>query len=193
MNSDCFHILRYHRLVMGKQYVYCEVETEFFYCNRMKSDSGSGAGPGFVGPEVHKIFGATFIKKSCKSKTTNLGTKANICLGPPQGPFKLKHHQLHGKSSRVPDICRWSLAGEAPFQFQGCPLEIYSIQSGIGTGLHPSTSISPFQHHSTKATNTLINLIFVVPCIMLYIGEISPTRCNNCVFYSQWLYSTCFG
>ena len=27
----------------------------------------------------------------------------------------------------------------------------------------------------------------------LYIGEISPTRCNNCVFYSQWLYSTCFG
>ena len=26
-----------------------------------------------------------------------------------------------------------------------------------------------------------------------HIGEISPTRCNNCVFYSQWLYSTCFG
>ena len=25
-------------------------------------------------------------------------------------------------------------------------------------------------------------LIFVVPCIMLYSGEISPTRCNNCVF-----------
>ena len=24
-------------------------------------------------------------------------------------------------------------------------------------------------------------------------GEISPTRCNICVFYSQWLYSTCFG
>jgi len=24
-------------------------------------------------------------------------------------------------------------------------------------------------------------------------GEISPTRCNNCLFYSQWLYSTCFG
>ena len=30
-------------------------------------------------------------------------------------------------------------------------------------------------------------------CRGLYIGEISPTRCNNCVFYSQWLYSTCFG
>ena len=24
--------------------------------------------------------------------------------------------------------------------------------------------------------------IFVVPCIMLYSSEISPTRCNNCVF-----------
>ena len=30
----------------------------------------------------------------------------------------------------------------------------------------------------------LRNLIFVVPCIMLYSCEISPTRCNNCVFYS---------
>ena len=38
-----------------------------------------------------------------------------------------------------------------------------------------------------------MNLIFVVPCIMLYSGEISPTRCSSCVFYSQWLYSTCFG
>jgi hypothetical protein len=41
--------------------------------------------------------------------------------------------------------------------------------------------------------NQEINLIFVVPCVMLYSGEISPTRCNNCVFYSQWLFSTCFG
>ena len=36
------------------------------------------------------------------------------------------------------------------------------------------------------------NLIFVVPCIMLN-SEINPTRCNNCVYSSQWLYSTCFG
>ena len=29
---------------------------------------------------------------------------------------------------------------------------------------------------------------------VVYSSEISPTRCNNCVFYSpQWLYSTCFG
>ena len=36
------------------------------------------------------------------------------------------------------------------------------------------------------------DLIFVVPCIMLN-SEIIPTRCNNCVYSSQWLYSTCFG
>ena len=36
-------------------------------------------------------------------------------------------------------------------------------------------------------------LIFVVPCIMLCSSEISPTWCNNCVYSSQWLYSTCFG
>ena len=24
-------------------------------------------------------------------------------------------------------------------------------------------------------------------------GEVIPTRCNNCVYSSQWLYSTCFG
>ena len=23
-------------------------------------------------------------------------------------------------------------------------------------------------------------------------SEINPTRCNNCVYSSQWLYSTCF-
>ena len=35
-------------------------------------------------------------------------------------------------------------------------------------------------------------IIFVVPCIMLN-SEINPTKCNNCVYSSQWLYSTCFG
>ena len=38
----------------------------------------------------------------------------------------------------------------------------------------------------------LMDLIFVVPCIMLN-SEINPARCNNCVYSSQWLYSTCFG
>ena len=49
------------------------------------------------------------------------------------------------------------------------------------------------QDQSKKCITTITNLIFVVPCIMLYSGEISPTRCNNFVFYSQWFYSTCFG
>ena len=45
---------------------------------------------------------------------------------------------------------------------------------------------------SNKSNTPLMNLIFVVPCIMLN-SEINPTRCNNCVYSSQWLYSTCFG
>jgi len=27
----------------------------------------------------------------------------------------------------------------------------------------------------------------------LFNSEVNPTRCNNCVYSSQWLYSTCFG
>jgi len=37
-------------------------------------------------------------------------------------------------------------------------------------------------HNSSLSYNKRCYLIFVVPCIMLYSGEISPTRCNNCVF-----------
>ena len=35
---------------------------------------------------------------------------------------------------------------------------------------------------NVQQVSTTENLIFVVPCIMLYSSEISPTRCNNCVF-----------
>ena len=50
-----------------------------------------------------------------------------------------------------------------------------------------------FMVYWTKESAAHISyLIFVVPCIMLY-SEINPTRCNNCVYSSQWLYSTCFG
>ena len=44
---------------------------------------------------------------------------------------------------------------------------------------------------SKKITTLQFNvsyLIFVVPCIMLN-SEISPTRCNNCVYSSQWLFT----
>ena len=56
----------------------------------------------------------------------------------------------------------------------------FFIRVACGTGMY---SVTRFLHF----------FIFVVPCIMLYSGEMSPTRCNNCVFYSQWLYSACFG
>ena len=29
--------------------------------------------------------------------------------------------------------------------------------------------------------------------VLRFDSEIIPTRCNNCVYSSQWLYSTCFG
>ena len=47
-------------------------------------------------------------------------------------------------------------------------------------------------HITLPSSDTNIDLIFVVPCIMIN-SEINPTRCNNCVYSSQWLYSTCFG
>ena len=58
-----------------------------------------------------------------------------------------------------------------------------------------------FQLHYMQISHTefyqiwIINveIIFVVPSIMLYSSEIIPTRCNNCIYSSQWLYSTCFG
>ena len=35
--------------------------------------------------------------------------------------------------------------------------------------------------------------LFVLMRHLVRSGEIIPTRCNNCVYSSQWLYSTCFG
>jgi len=41
----------------------------------------------------------------------------------------------------------------------------------------------------TMVAKVLIaNLVTMKLC-----SEINPTRCNNCVYSSQWLYSTCFG
>ena len=52
----------------------------------------------------------------------------------------------------------------------------------VGLDTHPH---SPSHHF--WITHNYMNLIFVVPCIMLN-SEINPTRCNNCVYSSQWLY-----
>ena len=57
----------------------------------------------------------------------------------------------------------------------------------------PSTWNSLVYPNGAKWKDVInVKLIFVVPCIMLN-SEIIPTRCNNCVYSSQWLYSTCFG
>ena len=46
----------------------------------------------------------------------------------------------------------------------------------------PTTSNAHVFCCALVQADVIFNLIFVVPCIMLYSGEISPTRCNNCVF-----------
>ena len=69
-----------------------------------------------------------------------------------------------------------------------------ALQKGLICGVH-TKSKSNYYALCTNAKILIIfsiNLIFMVPCIMLN-GEINPKRCNNCVYSSQWLYSTCFG
>ena len=59
----------------------------------------------------------------------------------------------------------------------------WSFSLGIGEGLRNLHSIQGW----AKVGLHFFNLIFVVPCIMLYSGEISPTRCNNCFFFAMAL------
>ena len=73
------------------------------------------------------------------------------------------------------------------------PVTIYHKFSLLFYDWQSRLIVSGENHNRTSWYCLKLNLIFVVPCIMLYIGEISPTRCNNCVFYSQWLYATGFG
>ena len=46
---------------------------------------------------------------------------------------------------------------------------------------------SPWIRHSF-----LSGILYLFDRTSLY-SEINPTRCNNCVYSSKWLYSTCFG
>ena len=55
------------------------------------------------------------------------------------------------------------------------------------------TEFLPISCYSSWDTNILLILSVLEYPRLFDGGEISPTRCNNCVFYSQWLYSTCFG
>ena len=54
----------------------------------------------------------------------------------------------------------------------------------IGTGCVDWKHLVPHRVQLQALVNRLMNLIFVVPCIMLN-SEIIPTRCNNCVYSSQ--------
>ena len=63
----------------------------------------------------------------------------------------------------------------------------WDFRSSILISNKSDISVSWISHSNIKW-----NLIFVVPCIMLN-SEIIPTRCNNCIYSSQWLYCTCFG
>ena len=77
----------------------------------------------------------------------------------------------------------WRMTRFAPLRFEVCFLGCRGKVSGDTT-----RGWKLLDHLSDLSSN----LIFVVPCIMLN-SEIIPTRCNNCVYSSQWLYSTCFG
>ena len=58
----------------------------------------------------------------------------------------------------------------------------------------PSTapvSTQPISSCVLRIKSRVKNWIFVVPCIMLYSSEISPTRCNNCVCLPVAIYSVC--
>ena len=53
------------------------------------------------------------------------------------------------------------------------------------------THILPIRHANTHTRTHYISMTDELN-IVVY-SEINPTRCNTCVYCSQWLYSTCFG
>ena len=65
---------------------------------------------------------------------------------------------------------------------------IISTNCCIHTIVPPDDGLSCARNMWRLTKYTKNNLIFVVPCIMLN-SEINPTRCNNCVYSSQWLYN----
>ena len=72
-----------------------------------------------------------------------------------------------------------------PFHAGKGLLYLYLILPSI---LHLSIENCLPKAHEDSRSHLFV--IFVVPCIMLN-SEINPTRCNNCIYSSQWLYSTC--
>ena len=54
-----------------------------------------------------------------------------------------------------------------------------------------------YVRHVAGEPATRSQRVYCVVCYynvqLLFNSEVNPTRCNNCVYSSQWLYSTCFG
>ena len=75
-----------------------------------------------------------------------------------------------------------NLTPEAQFQTLASPCEIFGRQSGTGIGFYSEyfgfSPVDIILSHINKIQED---------------SQIIPTRCNNCVYSSQWLYSTCFG
>ena len=65
----------------------------------------------------------------------------------------------------------------------------------------PSITPQPLSSRSFPIHHSQFNLPSTLPTVRkdstisytVKSSEIIPTRCNNCVYSSQWLYSTCFG
>ena len=66
---------------------------------------------------------------------------------------------------------------------------IVTVQSVCSQARHEDYTTNRNVRTCIQDKDRFTALIFVVPCIMLS-SEIIPTRCNNCVYSSQWLYST---
>ena len=58
---------------------------------------------------------------------------------------------------------------------------------------HASTFAITFPTASTQCGRVWFTLSMPCSDHAVLSSEINPTRCNNCVYSSQWLYSTCFG
>ena len=99
-------------------------------------------------------------------------------------------HILHVKETK-PVVIRviWRLHSNCVIHFITCDRQQAKYALVSSTRI---LGISPLN------TSFSINLLCIFRQRLITIlssdsSEIIPTRCNNCVYSSQWLYSTCFG
>ena len=104
-------------------------------------------------------------------------------------------HLSPGDFAERLEFCKWLNGSRQLYRYILLIDEAQFTRDGVNN-THDSHVWADENPHATVESNFQqrfsVNLIFVVPCIM-FNSEIIPTRCNNCVYSSQWLYSTCFG